>query len=65
MRYVARSIRNLRDIFWTSKELRKLFKKNGREQKNQSKFVSKLAAHLNHEFQVFTSLEIAIIFMLQ
>lgn len=65
MIYVMKSIRNLPDKLWTSVELHELYQKNGRKEKNRSRFFTKLITHMNNKRYVFTSPGIANIVMIQ
>ena len=65
MIYVMKSIRNLPDKLWTSVELHELYQKNGRKEKNRSRFFTKLITHMNNKRYVFKSPGIANIVMIQ
>ena len=65
MRYVARSIRNLPDKFWTSVELHNLYKENRGEENHRSRFLTRLTTHMQNELYVFSSPGLAGIIMLK
>ena len=55
MKYVTRSIRNLPNKFWASKELHELYKENRGEENKCSRFLTKSIGHMKNELYVFTS----------
>ena len=63
MKYVTRSIRNLPNKFWTSKELHELYKENRGAENKCSRFLTKSIGHMKNELYVFTSPGLADIVM--
>ena len=55
MGYLARSMKNLLDKFWTLIELHEPYKENEGEDNKHSSFLSKPISHMANEVYVFTS----------
>ena len=55
MGYLARSMKNLLDKFWTLIELHEPYKENKGEDNKHSRFLSKPISHMANEVYVFTS----------
>ena len=53
LKYVSRSIRNLPDKSWSSVELHEMYKNQGGNEGNRSRFITKLKDDMNEEICFF------------
>ena len=65
LKYVSRSIRNLPDKSWSSVELHEMYKNQGGNEGNRSRFITKLKDDMNEEIHVFSYPGVASIIMMQ
>ena len=65
LKYVSRSIRNLPDKSWSSVELYEMYKNQGGNEGNRSRFITKLKDDMNEEIYVFSCPGVASIIMMQ
>ena len=65
LKYVSRSVRNLPDKSWSSVELHEMYKNQGGNEGNRSRFITKLKDDMNEEIYVFSCPGVASIIMMQ